>query len=276
VTVPVDVPDRRFKLTLHYDGERFHGWQVQPTVRTIQGVVEEALARLTQRQPSLVAAGRTDAGVHAVGQVASALLPGRWTPASLERALNAVLPHDVWISDVEEVPSGFHARYDAVGRGYIYRVGTGRGSRSPFQRRWCWPLVAELDGRALRDVAALFIGTRDFRSFARSGQPERGYRCTVHLSEWAEWGGLGYTYRVVANRFLHHMVRYMVGTMVDVARGRRPPGDIGALLSAAPGLETSPPAPAAGLCLARVYYDEAALARDVGSVVRSSPADAGV
>lgn len=259
-------PERRFRLTLHYDGGGFRGWQIQPSVRTVQGVVEAGLERiLGGRQASLVAAGRTDAGVHAVGQVASAMLPAKWTPESLERALNAVLPDDVWVAAVQEVPIGFHARYDAVARGYLYRVGTRRIARSPFQRRWCWPLVEPLDFGRLRAAAGRFAGVHDFRSFAKAGQPERGYRCTVHRAEWAEWGAAGYEFRVVANRFLHHMVRYMVGTMVDVARGRRAADDIDALLSAEPGLETSAPAPAAGLCLVKVYYDAQELEHDTAA-----------
>jgi tRNA pseudouridine38-40 synthase len=265
VTVPADVPERRYKLTLHYDGERFHGWQVQPSVRTVQGVIEDALTRLTGVTPTLTGAGRTDTGVHAIGQVASAVLPARWAASELERALNAVLPDDVWVASVDEVPIDFHARYDAVARGYLYRVGTGRDARSPFQSRWCWPLGADLDAARLYAAAAMFSGTHDFRGLARSGQPERGYRCTIHSSEWADWGGLGYQYRVVANRFLHHMVRYMVGTMIDIARGRRPESDIGALLAGSGGVETSPPAPAAGLCLVRVFYDEKELDTASGS-----------
>lgn len=250
-----DAPERRFKLTLHYDGGRFCGWQVQPDVRTVQGELESALRRLTGFTPGLIAAGRTDTGVHAVGQVASALLPGRWTAAVLERALNAVLPDDVWVAAVEETRLDFHARYDALARGYYYRVGTQPAARSPFVRRWCWPACRPLAPHLLRDAARRFLGTRSFRAFAKSGQPERGERCTVLRSEWSEWPGLGFEYRVVANRFLHHMVRYMVGTMADVALERRPPADIDALLDGDPALETSPPAPPAGLCLARVYYD---------------------
>lgn len=263
MTAPVDVPDRRFKLTLQYDGERFRGWQVQPTDRTVQGVVEEALARLSGAPRSLVGAGRTDTGVHATGQVASTVLPAKWTETSLERALNAVLPSDVWVAAVQEVPIEFHARHDAVARGYLYRVGTHRGARSPFQRRWCWPIEAELDAAALHDGASRLVGTHEFRGFARSGQPERGYRCTVHRAEWAEWGALGYQFRVTANRFLHHMVRYMIGTMIDVARGRRPVEDVAALMRAEPAAQTSPPAPASGLCLVRVYYDEQELRADI-------------
>lgn len=258
MTVSPDRPDRRIRLTLHYDGEGFSGWQVQPESRTVQGVLESALERLTGAPIAVVGAGRTDAGVHAVGQVASARVPARWTAGTLARALNAVLPHDVWLAGAEEVALDFHARYDAVARSYVYRVGTRRIARSPFCRRWCWPLVRPLDAAMLDSAAQCFVGTHSFRAFSKTGQPERGYRCTIYRSEWTEWAAAGYEYRVSANRFLHHMVRYMVGTMVDVARGRRPAEDIAALLAAEPGLETSPPAPAAGLCLVKVDYDEPA------------------
>lgn len=250
-----DAPERRFRLTLHYDGGRFCGWQVQPDVRTVQGELEAALQRLTGQASGVIAAGRTDTGVHATGQVASFRVPRRWTAPALERALNAVLPDDIWVAAAEETRLDFHARYDAIARGYHYRVGTQPSARSPFVRRWCWPLCRPLEPQLLRDAARRFLGTHSFRAFAKSGQPERGERCAVSRSEWSEWPGLGFEYRVVANRFLHHMVRYMVGTMADVARGRRPLSDIDALLGGEAGLETSPPAPPSGLCLARVYYD---------------------
>jgi len=259
--VAAEASERRFRLTLHYDGERFHGWQVQPSVRTVQGEVEAALARITGGRPvSVIAAGRTDTGVHATGQVVSVAMPARWDRTSLERALNAVLPADVWVAAVDEAPLAFHARFDAVGRAYLYHVGTARSANSPFQRRWCWPLGEAIDFERVCSAAARFRGTHEFSAFARSGQPERGYRCTVFRSEWSEWGASGYEYRVVANRFLHHMVRYMVGTMIDVARGRRPVDDVDMLLGPGTGIVTSPPAPANGLCLVRVYYDETELA----------------
>lgn len=243
-------------MTLHYDGAGFAGWQVQPGERTAQGEVEAALERLTGRRSAVTAAGRTDRGVHATGQVVSALLPARWTSADLHRAMNAVLPPDLWVASVDPAEPDFHARYDAIARGYVYRVGTVAAARSPFLRRWCWPVREPLDGELLNEAAARFVGDRSFRAFAKAGQPERGDRCTVRRACWRPWGRVGLTFVVVANRFLHHMVRYMVGTMVDVARGRRPAGDIDALLDGAPGLETSPPAPPQGLFLARVYYHE--------------------
>jgi len=255
VTATRDPSERRFKLTLHYDGAGFHGWQVQPDARTIQGELEAAIARLTSRPASVIAAGRTDAGVHATGQVASAVVPWRWRANALERALNAVLPADIWVASVEEVPLAFHARYDAVARGYAYRVGTQSAARSPFVRRWCWPLCEPLDAGLLGSAAARFRGEHSFRAFAKSGQPERGEHCTVLHAAWSPWNDLGWMFTVKANRFLHHMVRFMVGTMVDVARSRRPLGEIDALLAGEAGVETSPPAPAGGLCLTQVWYD---------------------
>jgi tRNA pseudouridine38-40 synthase len=249
---------RRIRITLHYDGSAFHGWQVQPGVRTVQGEVEAALSRLADRPVRVLAAGRTDTGVHATGQVIGVEMPARWTAAAVLRSLNAVLPMDVWAADAESVPPTFHARYSAVARGYIYRVGTGPSAWSPFRRRWCWPVREGLDRTTLDEVAAILRGEHSFRGYAKSGQPERGYRCTVHHAGWRDWSGGGLEFRIVANRFLHHMVRYLVGTMVDAARGRRPVDDIASLLdeSAPDAVETSPPAPADGLFLARVYYHE--------------------
>ena len=241
---------------LHYDGTSFAGWQEQRGQRTVQGELEAALTRLTDRPTSAVAAGRTDSGVHATGQVAGTLVPAKWAAAPLRKALNAVLPRDVWVASAHEVPLAFHARYDAVARGYTYRIGTEEEAASPFLRRWCWPLLRPLPLELLAAAAARLLGRHSFAAFAKVGQPQRGVQCTVLRSEWRAWHGVGVEYRVTANRFLHHMVRYLVGTMVDVARERRPLSDIDALLAKAPGFETSAPAPPEGLCLSRVYYQQ--------------------
>lgn len=246
--------ERRIRLTLHYDGAAFYGWQRQPGVRTVQSELEAALSRLANRPTTVVGAGRTDRGVHSLGQVASALLPEKWRAAELRRALNAILPADIWVAEAEEVDQSFHARFDAVARSYLYRVGTAEVAASPFHRRWCWPLLESLDQGLLNRQASLILGEHSFRAFARAGQEERGDRCTVYAARWVEWGGIGVELRITANRFLHHMVRYLVGTMVEAARGRRPPGDLAALLAGEPGLETSPPAPPEGLFLRHVAY----------------------
>ena len=245
--------ERRFKLTLHYDGAGFFGWQVQPGVRTVQAELEAALTRLRNSPTTVIAAGRTDRGVHATGQVASTLMPDKWTADALHRALNAILPEDIWIADVAEVHLDFHARYDATARSYVYRVGTRPDAFSPFNRRHCWALGVELSLDTLNAAAALFMGRQSFRAFAKSGQPERGEVCTVVVAQWRDCA-VGVEFHVTADRFLHHMVRYMVGTMVDVARARRPAADITALLSGDAALETSPPAPPEGLFLSHVSY----------------------
>jgi tRNA pseudouridine38-40 synthase len=259
VTTPADASEHWIRLTLHYDGGGFAGWQVQPGARTVQGELEAALLRLTGLETRVTGAGRTDAGVHATGQVAGVFVPVRWEAVELRRALNAVLPRDVWVAHASVPASGFHARHHAVARGYVYRIGTADTSRSPFLRRWCWPLGQPLAIDRLNDAAARFGGEHSFRAFAKAGQPHRGERCTVLRAEWHE-GERTTTFRVVANRFLHHMVRYMMGTMVDVALGRRPAGDIDGLLHGEPGLVTSPPAPPEGLYLTDVYYDPADVA----------------
>ena len=251
--------EHRIRLTLHYDGGAFAGWQVQSAARTVQGELEAALLRLTGRSTRVTGAGRTDAGVHATGQVAGVVVPQRWDAAELRRALNEVLPRDVWIADADAVGPEFHARHNAVARGYMYRIGTADEARSPFVRRWCWPLAQTVPLDRLNDAASRFHGLHSFRAFAKAGQAHRGEHCIVHSADWKATETM-VTLHIVANRFLHHMVRYMVGTMVDVARGRRPPGIIDALLRNDPGVVTSKPAPAAGLYLTRVYYDTSHIA----------------
>jgi tRNA pseudouridine38-40 synthase len=245
----------RLQLTVHYDGSGFRGWQLQPDHRTVQGELESALSRLADRPRSVLASGRTDTGVHATGQVASVDMPLRWTADRLHRALNAVLPADIWVESVRRVRPEFHPRYDAVARTYRYRVGTAAAAHSPFHRRWCWPLTDALDPGILQEAAADLAGEHSFRAFAKAGQPERGDRCTVAEARWGPWE-LGWCFTITADRYLHHMVRYLVGTMVDMARGRRPFPDLAALLAQASDLQTSPPAPPEGLFLIRVEYPE--------------------
>lgn len=275
---------RRFRLTLHYDGTRFFGWQMQPEVRTVQGELQTTLERLTGAHRTVTAAGRTDRGVHATGQVVAVALPPRWSAATLLRALNARLPGDIWVAEAQAAPPGFHPRYDAMAREYGYRLGLTAAARSPFHRAWCWPLAhptgdaasttADLDVEALHAAAAFLPGEKSFAAFARAGQEQRGDRCTVTEARWAPWG-LGMEFTMIANRFLHHMVRYLVGTMVDIARGRRPLGDMRAMLEGnVAGLVTSPPAPAAGLFLRRVSYPAHAIAHGT-AVADDSATDPG-
>ena len=248
---------RRVRITLHYDGTDFHGWQVQRRARTVQQELERALERLTTQSVRAAAAGRTDAGVHATGQVVSADVPVRWEPGELKRALNAVLPRDMWIESAVDAAPDFHARFSAIERAYEYRIGTDPRAASPFHNRVCWVLDEPLDRLLLDRCANVLRGEHSFRAFAKTGQEARGDRCLVHESKWWDWPPVGIAFRVRANRFLHHMVRYLVGTMVDVARGRRPLDDVRRMLDGDPAVRTSPPAPANGLVLVGVGYPDA-------------------
>lgn len=245
----------RFRLTVQYDGAAFHGWQVQPDQRTVQGVLQETLARLGDRPCTVIGSGRTDTGVHATGQVASVDMPASWTAEALHRSLHATLPSDLWVASVSVARPSFHPRYDAVARTYEYRIGSRPEASSPFVRRWCWPLGEPLDPALLDAAAAGLQGRHSFLAFAKAGQPERGEECTVQEAAWSAWQH-GVRFTITADRYLHHMVRYLVGTMVDIARRRRPLSDLAGLLENEPDLTTSPPAPPEGLFLSQVEYPD--------------------
>lgn len=244
----------RIRLTLHYDGTTFFGWQLQVKERTVQGELERVLSRLFNRPARIIGAGRTDRGVHAAGQVAAVDAPLRWEPAELRRAMNALLPREIWVADAAIAEPHFHPRFDAVQRSYIYRVGTADEAASPFHAPWCWALAKPLELAAMRQAARVIVGDHSFRAFAKAGQEERGDRCEITSAEWTDWPGLGVELRISANRFLHHMVRYLVGTMVGIGLGKRPASDMEALLDPGTRLETSPPAPPQGLFLTHVTY----------------------
>ena len=252
----------RLQLTLQYDGSGFHGWQVQKRQRTVQGEIEAAIERLTGSRRPVIGSGRTDAGVHAEGQVAIVDLPPRWSARELHRALNAVLSKEIWVTDVRRVRPSFHPRHHAVARTYTYRLGTALESRSPFHHGLCWALCEPVDRSVLDQAARELPGNHSFRAFAKAGQPHRGERCIVQAATWEPWDPLGVAFTITSNRYLHHMVRYLVGTMVDMALGRRPVGDLARLLNGTdPKLVTSSPAPSEGLYLIRVQYPEDVLDR---------------
>ena len=255
--------ETRFKLTLHYDGSAYHGWQVQPGQPTVQGALEAVVSRITGEHRTVTAAGRTDTGVHATGQVAAVTVPGKWTARALVRALNGLLPSGVWVQGATPADPGFHPRLDAVARSYSYRVGTVPEAASPFHRRWCSPLCRPMDLDAASRAADALHGEHEFHSFAKAGQPERGHVCRLIGAHWRPWGELGAVFEITANRFLHRMVRYLVGTMVDIALGRRREEDMVLLLGDS-AMTTSPPAPPQGLFLTGVEYP--ATARGESSV----------
>jgi tRNA pseudouridine38-40 synthase len=249
---------RTFLATLHFDGTGFVGWQRQAAGRSVQAEFERVLARLFGEPAVAHAAGRTDAGVHAVGLGISFLAPASWTAPTLLRALNALVPRDCWVARVDEMHSGFHARKSATSRRYRYDVGTDAASASPFRRPFEWALGRPLDAAAMRSAATLLHGEHDFRAFAAKGEPKPHYLCRLTTAEWQPRSdGRGFSFHVEADRFLHHMVRMLVGTMVDIGLGRRPLGDTDLLLGRADNQRTSPPAPPEGLYFIAASYPEA-------------------
>ena len=247
--------ERSVQLVLHYDGAGFSGWQRQPARRTVQGVLETVLERLCGRHVAALGSGRTDAGVHARGQAVGVRVPPAWDAARLRRAMNALLPDDVWVATAWEMRDAFHARYSATSRRYSYYVGLDEDAASPFRRGRELAFRRPLDRELLDGVADALTGEHCFRAFAvRGTAPERDdHRCVVRAARWRERPG-GLVFEVEANRFLHHMVRFLVGTMLDVASGRRPRDDVSALLVASDNAGVSPPAPPHALFLDAVAY----------------------
>ena len=246
---------RVLQLVVQYDGTDFAGWQVQSAERTVQGVLEAALARLCGGPVRATGAGRTDAGVHARGQAVGVEVPEHWTTDRLRRALNGQLPRDVWVAAVHEMQPGFHARFDATGRRYSYAVRLDDSAHSPFTQRFAWARDGALDTDTLAWCASQTLGSHQFHGFAVRGTAPAtdDHRCDVRTCVWEERDG-GLVLTIEANRFLHHMVRFLVGTMLDVASAKRPRNAFTALLGAPVNDAVSPPAPPQGLCLEQVMF----------------------
>jgi tRNA pseudouridine38-40 synthase len=246
---------RSVQLVMHYDGARFSGWQRQPGERTVQGVLEAAVTKLCGTPTAVLGAGRTDAGVHARGQAAGTRVPQKWSAATLRRSMNAILPDDVWIAAAFEMREEFHPRYSAISRSYSYYVGTDDFASSPFRRRYELAWRKPVDLGRMRESAAHILGDHSFRAFAVKGTaPERDdHHCTIAKATWREREG-GLVFEVQADRFLHHMVRFLVGTMLEVGEGKRDATVMADLLEQDDNSQVSPPAPSHALFLERVEY----------------------
>jgi tRNA pseudouridine38-40 synthase len=249
-------------MTLAYDGTRFVGWQRQAEGESIQGLLEAALARLEGAAVHVHGAGRTDAGVHALGQVATARVSFSHDATTVRRALNGQLPCDVRVLAVDEVPAGFHARFSARRKTYRYRIACG-AIASPFERAFAWHVPEPLDVASMQRAAAMLVGTHDFAAFQSAGSPASTTVRTIVRSEWrqepagSEPGAPGpfLVYEVSGDGFLRHMVRTAVGTFVEVGRGWRPASSLGELLGSGTRAAAGPTAPAHGLFLVQVEYD---------------------
>lgn len=243
----------QFRLLLEYDGTDYHGWQLQPNVRTLQGVLEEALATALRHPARLHAAGRTDAGVHALGQVATFRTERTIEPHELCRTLNALTPGDVSVREVAPVAETFDARRSATSRVYEYRIWN-QPWRSAFWHRYTWHVPRALDLRAMQAAAAVLVGEGDFSAFrAADCDSESRTRRVIH-SGLTETDNLC-TYRIQANAFLKHMVRTIVGTLVSVGVGDLTPDDVGRILAGRDRTRAGATVPPQGLCLVAVSYE---------------------
>jgi tRNA pseudouridine38-40 synthase len=248
----------QFRLVLEYDGAAFEGWQVQPGRPTVQGALETAIARITGARVRVVGAGRTDTGVHAEGQVASARIETALDPRRLRLALNGVLPESVAVVAAAFAPDAFHARRDARGKRYRYSIWNGP-NRSPLRLARSWCLQRPLDVGAIREAAAAFVGCHDFASFQTAGSNVRTTERTLERLEVQGEAGGALVLGFEGSGFLRHMVRNLTGTLVEVGSGRRRPDEMAALLACRDRRRAGRTAPACGLTLEWVRYDAAAL-----------------
>ncbi|HLH33952.1 MAG TPA: tRNA pseudouridine(38-40) synthase TruA [Alloacidobacterium sp.] len=251
-----------WKLVLTYDGTDFHGWQVQPGLETIQGTLADAIERITGERVLPQGSGRTDAGVHALGQVASFALVAPIPATNFHRALNRALPASIRVLEATRVSPDFHARHKAVGKRYEYRIFRGEIC-PPWIARYVYALNWPLNMEAMREAAAAVVGEHDFASFAAS-DPDLSQRSatdedistvkTIFSSSWDYAGPDLLVYRVHGSGFLHHMVRNLVGTFLDVGRGQVAAADLRRILEARSRTAAGATAPARGLFLVSVDY----------------------
>ncbi len=241
-----------YKLTIEYDGTGFSGWQTQTNARSVQGTLVDAARALFGGEVDLQGAGRTDAGVHALAQVAHLDAPHRLPPPRILRGLNDLLPAPVNILKVEEAPPGFHARHLARGRSYLYLISR---ERTAFGKRYVWWVKDELDVGLMRTAVESLRGFHDFSSFAdKRIDKHLSTEVRIDRTDVAAWGGL-IVVRIAASHFLWKMVRRIVGIMVEAGRGRLRPAEVEQMLTSASPLPAQCTAPPSGLFLAQVLYE---------------------
>ena len=247
---------RNIRLLLEYDGTGYHGWQRQSDAATIQQTLEEALRRLIGEQVALIGSGRTDAGVHARGQVANFRTASAIPLQAFHKGLNSLLPKDIAVLSATEAPPEFHARKSARSKTYEYRI-LNRETRSPLHRHYAWWIAAPLDLAALAGAAAVLPGEHDFTAFRASGSENKNPVRRVLVATWRDFPGGWLTFTITATGFLRGMVRSLVGTMAEVGRGKAPTTLADLLKSRARHL-AGPTAPPQGLYLVEVFYDHEA------------------
>jgi tRNA pseudouridine38-40 synthase len=241
---------RNIKLILEYDGTAYVGWQRQENGKSVQGEIESALRQILQDDANLIGAGRTDAGVHARGQVANFRTQSGIDLHQLKGGLNGLLPMDIVVHGVEEVPLDFHARYSAKEREYSYSIVQ---TETALMRQYSWNVKYMLNIELMKHAVAMIIGEHDFESFSKMNSNVDHYRCMVSVAEWRDetpW----FHFTIKANRFLHGMVRALVGTMVDAGRGYISADDFSNILEKKNRAAAGMSAPAKGLVLENIFY----------------------
>ena len=252
---PDTLPEKNFKLIVEYDGTDYCGWQRQPDRPTIQGMLEAVLQRMTQAPVTLHGSGRTDAGVHALGQTAHFRSRTRLTPEELHKGLNSLLPADIAVRSCQRVPLTFHARFDCHWKHYRYRI-LNQAVRHAVGYRYAWHIQRPLDRAAMETAAACLVGKHDFKSFESSGSPRAHTVREVMEAAWRESDD-HLEFDIRANGFLRGMVRNMVGTLVAVGMGQRPAASLPELIQAADRRRAPAAAPPQGLFLVHVHYGPA-------------------
>jgi tRNA pseudouridine38-40 synthase len=246
--------EKNVKLTIEYDGTCYHGWQIQPNGRSIQQEIETAIETMIRHKIKLLGSGRTDAGVHALGQVANFICTTGITPEEFLKGLNSLLPDDIVIRRVEEVPPRFHARYDAVGKRYRYRI-LNRPLPSAIERRFTWWIRTPLDHATMKLAMAHLTGEHDFKAFEGAGSPRSSTVRQVTDMDLISLAPGVVAIDIRANGFLRYMVRNIVGTLVDVGLHKLNPDQVERILLSKDRSMASATAPARGLFLMEVYYE---------------------
>jgi tRNA pseudouridine38-40 synthase len=251
-SAPTGPTTPKFKVILQYLGSRYHGWQIQKGQVTVQGIIRDTLATLAGRSVAVVGASRTDAGVHALGQVAHFHFRPKETIPNLQRTLNALLPWDIRIVHLQQVSEDFHAQKSARKKRYEYRIFNGEVF-PPFLHNQSTHLPGELDIKLMREGAELVLGDHDFSGFAAASTTVENRVRKVVASEILKQGR-HINYRIEADGFLHHMVRNIVGTLLEIGQGKRPPEEVLHILESRDRQLAGPTARPEGLYLARIWY----------------------
>ena len=243
---------KNFKLTIQYDGTDYCGWQIQKNATTVQGVIKKALEDIVKiNSVNVLGSGRTDSGVHSLGQVCSVKLKTNMTDVQVLRALNSKLPNNIRVTLSEIVNDNFNARFSAIDREYIYKIKKGE---SPFNYKYFWNYPYDYDINILNDCAKIVSQQNDFYNFCKPSPDIKNYNCTINYSKWIIKNNT-LIYKINANRFLHHMVRMLVGTMLEVARGKIFVDDFLNLFNQSINKNKILTAPSKGLYLFKVKYE---------------------